>query len=298
MVFSAYRQVENNIIKSWLFIIIFALTIVFLGWLFSYLFDLKFLLFLAIIFAFLEGFLGYFYSDQIILSSVKAKPLLKEEGREVYNIIENLTIASGLKMPKVYFLDDYSINAFATGRNPEKGVICLTKGAIEKLEKTELEGVIAHELSHIKNNDIFLFSVIAIMASAIGYLSYWFLRINYFPKKDEREGNNLFFLIGFLIALLAPLFITLLKLAISRKREFLADASGVLITRYPKGLINALRKIELENQITKIPNPAFSHLFISDPFRKRKNWFLNLWSTHPPIEERIKALEKMETDLI
>lgn len=297
MATSAYKQAENNVLKSWLFIFVFSLLIIFLGYIFAYLFNFKELLFLAIILAIFQGLSAYFYSDRIILSSLKARPLLKKDYPQVYNVVENLAITCGIPTPQVYILEDNSLNAFATGRGSKRAVICLTRGSVEKFNKAELEGVIAHELSHIKNNDILLFSVIAIMISVVAFLSRWFLRVNYFSKRDdrEREISSIFIIIGIIFALLAPLFASLLKLAISRKREFLADASAVLITRYPQGLIDALRKINLETQPTKITNPAFSHLFISDPFRKSKSWFLNLWSTHPPIEQRIKALLEMES---
>ncbi len=292
---SVYRQVEKNIFRTWFFISLFSFIIILLGIFFAYFLNFPEIFYLSLFISFLQGILSYWYCDKLILSFSKAKPLKKEEYPEVYNLVENLAITAGLSTPKIYILDDDSINAFATGRNPKNGIICLTRGAIEKLDKLELEGVIAHELSHVKNNDILLLSVIAILVSGIAYLSRLIFRFNFYSEDRKRENNGFVILIGFLIVIFAYLFAYLLKLAISRKREFLADASAVLLTRYPEGLINALKKIALETRDTKVFNPAFAHLYISDPYKNRKKneWLLTLFSTHPSIEERIKALEEM-----
>lgn len=293
---SVYRLVEQNIFRSWIFIFIFSLIIIGLGLFFSYILNLAEIFYFSLMISFVQGILSFYYCDKFILSFSRARPLDKDQYKGVYNLVENLSITAGIETPKLYLLEDASINAFATGRNPNNGVICLTKGAIEKLEKSELEGIIAHEISHIKNNDILLMSVLAILVSGIALLSRWIFRFSYFSrsKKDEKNNSGIILLIGFLVALLAYLFATLLKLAISRKREFLADASGVLLTRYPEGLINAFKKILKDSQETQVFNPAFSHLFIAEPHKKRSQWFLNLFSTHPPIEERIRALESLD----
>jgi len=202
-----------------------------------------------------------------------------------------------LPMPKIYLINDPSPNAFATGRNPRYSVICLTTGLLEKLNKAELEGVIAHEMSHIGNYDILLASVIVILAGIVSLLARWFLRGSLFKRSDSDKNGRVrmvILLLGLIFAILAPIFTTLLRLAISRKREFLADANGALLTRYPEGLARALEKITSDSQPLKNTNEATAHLFITDPFKKKKvSWFAKLFMTHPPVEERIKILREM-----
>ncbi|MGB9681305.1 MAG: M48 family metallopeptidase [Minisyncoccia bacterium] len=268
---SVYQQVEKNIFRTWLFIFLFSFIIILLGIFFAYFFNLPEIFYFALFLSFFQGFLSYWYCDKFILSFSKAKPLKKEEYPEVYNLVENLAITAGLSTPKIYILDDDSINAFATGRNPKNSVICLTRGAIEKLDKLELEGVIAHEFSHIKNNDILLLSVIAILVSGIAYLSRLIFRFDFYSEDRKRENTGFVILIGFLVAIFAYLFAYLLKLAISRKREFLADASAVLLTRYPQGLINAFKKISLDTKNTQvfIPLlPIYIYLILTEKEKK------------------------------
>ncbi|HOK97461.1 MAG TPA: M48 family metallopeptidase [Candidatus Paceibacterota bacterium] len=292
-----YTFRSKNITKTWFFISLFLVFIIFLGWLFAEIYDNSIILIIAIAIAFVQSFLSYWYSDKIILGLYKAKEVKKEDNPELYRIVENLSIAAGLPMPKIYLINDSSPNAFATGRNPSHSVVCVTTGLLEKLEKSELEGVIAHELSHIGNYDILLASVIVILAGVVSLLARWFLNGS-LPRKSESEDNGnvriVILLLGLIFAILAPIFTTLLRLAISRKREFLADANAALLTRYPEGLARALEKISSDPQPLKNTDQSTAHLFIADPFKKKKvSWFAKILMTHPPVEERIKILRGM-----
>jgi heat shock protein HtpX len=225
-----------------------------------------------------------------------AKEIKKEDNPELYRIVENLSITAGIPTPKIYILNEAQPNAFATGRDKKHSAIAVTQGLLEKLERTELEGVIAHEISHIKNRDILLASAIVVLVGVISLLANWFLRMGYWrPRKKEERGNLIFFLFGILGAILAPLVANLIRLAISRKREFLADASAVLLTRYPEGLISALEKISKDQNSLKRADPSTAHLFIVSPFKGKEieNWLVKIFSTHPSIEERIRELKKV-----
>ena len=239
---------------------------------------------------------GYYYSDKIALSSVSAKPADPRLHKQYYDLVEGLTLASGLPMPKLYVMNDNNINAFATGRNPKNAVICVTTGALEKLDKKELEGVLAHELGHIASFDIRFMTLTAVLVGMIAIISEIYLRSLWMNSRDsDSKGNIIFIIIGIVLAILAPLLTQLIQLAISRKREFAADATAVRFTRYPDGLISALKKIDStysENQSSekkKIPK-ALAPLFISTPYKES---LMNLFSTHPPIKARVSALERM-----
>jgi len=293
-----YTQADSNIRKTWLLISIFLLLIIGLGWVFSYIFNTAWILILAVVFSISWSLTSYWKSDSIILSLSRAHPLKKEENLQLYRIVENLAITAGLPMPHLYIIDDESPNAFATGRDPQHSIICVTRGLLDKLDKPELQGVIAHEMSHIGNRDILLSSVVVVLVGVVALLSRWFLRGLYFGGESrDNDGGNLgliMMIIGLVLALVAPLAAVLLQLSISRKREFLADASGALLTRYPEGLAKALEKISQDVHPLREASDATSSLFIIDPFRKkRKRWFARLWMTHPPVEERIKALREM-----
>jgi len=294
-----YNQADLNVRKTWLLMTLFLVLIIGFGWLFSYLFNESWILIFAVILAVVQSFLSYWNSDKIILSLARAQgPIKKEDDPELYRLVENLSITAGLPLPKIYIIDDPSPNAFATGRDQEHAVICVTKGLLDKLEKVELEGVISHELAHIGNRDILLSSVIVVLVGLISILSHWLLRGMRFGGGRRRSDDNnlglILMLIGLIAAILAPLAATLLQLAVSRKREFLADASGALLTRYPEGLARALEKISSDPIPLASANQATAHLFISDPLKQqRTNWFSKLWLTHPPVEERIKALRQM-----
>jgi len=295
-----YRLVESNTRKTFLLMAFFVVFIIALGWLFSYVLGNSIILVIAIIFAFIMNIGSYWYSDKVVLAMTHAKPIKKEDNPELYRIVENLCITAGLPLPKIYILEEWQPNAFATGRDANHAAIAVTRGLLEKLDRTELEGVIAHELSHIKNKDILLQTVVVVLAGIVAWVSHWFLRISFWGgRRQERgKGGAIILLIGIIAAILAPLAATLIRLAISRKREFLADASGALLTRYPEGLARALEKIAADTERMKVANNSIAHLFIASPFRGKeaKSWFINLFRTHPPIEERIKALRGMEME--
>jgi len=242
-------------------------------------------------------FFSYFAGDKVALATSGAKPITKEDNPYVYRLVENLCITAGLPLPKIYIINDPTINAFATGRDPAHASIAITQGAIDKLENTELEGVIAHELSHVKNYDIRLMMVVIILVGIIALVSDWLMRGFFWGRRSERERDQLsaiLMIIGIVLAILSPLIAQLIQLAISRKREFLADADGALLTRYPAGLANALEKIGLANKLPlKTANNATAHLYIANPFGQSQKFLSNLFSTHPPLEERIAQLRQM-----
>lgn len=244
----------------------------------------------SVIFSTTYTIICFYNSDKIALASVRAKPADRRLCEQYYDSVEGLTLASGMPMPKLYIMENEQINAFASGRDPQHAVICVTTGALNKLNKQELEGVLAHELSHVANYDIRFMTLTAVMVGMIAIISEIFLRSMWYRGSNDRNSKSgaIFMLIGLLLAVLAPIATQLVQLAISRKREYTADATAVQFTRYPKGLANALKKIKNDKPM-KVTR-ALAPLFISDPARKR---FLNLFSTHPPVEERIKILEKM-----
>jgi heat shock protein HtpX len=294
-----YTQISSNLYKTWLLLTIFLIFIIDLGWLFSYYFNSREILFFAIFFSILTSFLSYWYSDKIVLSLTRAKEIKKEEAPELYRLVKNLCLTAGLPLPKIYILDELAPNAFATGRNPEHAVIAVTRGLLEKLEKSELEGVLAHEIAHIGNRDTLLQTIVVILIGFVTLICDFFFRLAFYNRNRFRDKNNqinsIFFLFGIIATIIAPLLAKLLGLAISRRREFLADATGVLITRYPEGLIRALKKISYDQTPLKIANNATAHLYIVNPFRGQQSvsWLTKLFMTHPPIEDRIKALRQV-----
>jgi len=243
-------------------------------------------------------YISYYYSDKMVLSMSNAKPASKEEYRELYTIVENLSIASGLPMPRVYVIHDPAPNAFATGRDPKHAVVAATTGLLSILKKSELEGVIGHELSHVKNYDTRLMSIVAILVGSLAILSDVFFRSMFFGESDDnKKGNGIFILIALVLAILAPIVATVIQLAVSRRREFLADADGALLTRYPDGLADALLKIADDRHVLKHANTATAGLFFENPFKadtgRKTSWLVNMFSTHPPVEARVKALRDM-----
>lgn len=296
-----YNQIDINKRRTFLLISIFLLFVIALGWIFSRALDNPIILYIAVIFSSVQAFISYYYSDKITLAISGAKEIKKNENLELYRIVENLAITAGLPMPKIYIIDDLAPNAFATGRDPKHAVICVTRGLLEKLDKTELEGVIAHELSHIGNYDIRLMTIIVVLVGIVVLMSDFFLRISFWGRRDnDRDSGQLgaiLMIVGIVFALLSPLFATLIQLAISRKREFLADANGALLTRYPEGLARALEKISADREPLEAANKATAHLYISNPMKELKGtsrgWFSSLFDTHPPVEERIKRLREM-----
>lgn len=296
-----YTQADSNIRKTWFLIVFFLIFIIALGWLFSYLLESQVILWIAVFFSVLMSFSSYWYSDKIVLLMTKAKPIEKRDNPELYRIVENLCITAGLPLPKIYILNEAQPNAFATGRNLEHAVIVVTRGLLEKLERVELEGVIAHELAHIGNKDMLLGSVIVVLVGIVSIISNYFLRISFWGggrrRRDSRgQKGSILFILGILAAILAPIAATLIRLAVSRKREFLADATGALLTRYPEGLASALEKISNDNSVLKVANTSTSHLYISNPFKGKqsRSWFTKLFMTHPPAEERVRILREMK----
>lgn len=251
-----------------------------------------------------SGFLsfgGYWFSDRIILSISKARPADRNRDFNFFTAAENLSIGAGIPKPRLYVIDDSAPNAFATGRDPEHAVIVATSGLLQKLDRTELEGVIAHEISHIKNYDTRLMSVVAVLVGSVALLADFFLRMTWFGRSgsSDRKGSSgaIFLLLGLLFAIMAPIIANLIKLAISRRREFMADAGSVYITRQPSGLISALKKIASDHEPLEVANKATAHLYIENPFKDKmqgaRGMFSNLFNTHPPVTDRINALSKM-----
>ena len=279
----------------------FIAVVILIGWIFSQLTDLGVSgVFLAAIISIVTALVGYFGGDRLALATAGAKgPIAKNDNPYLYRLVENLTIGAGLPLPKIYVIPEPAINAFATGRNPQHASIAVTAGAIEKLENEELEGVIAHELSHIKNYDILLMTVVIVLVGLIALLSDWFIRIQFWGggrKNDSRSGGQIqviLLVVGLVLLILSPIIGKIIQLAVSRKREFLADAAGSLLTRYPEGLAKALEKIAAENMPLKKANNATAHLYLASPFGRTKHLMSKLFATHPPIEERIAALRKM-----
>ena len=274
----------------------FFIVIIGLGYAFSYLYGNPSILYFAVIFTSVTSFISYWYSDKIVLKIARAVPVEMKNHPELYRIVENLSITAGLPMPKIYVAPEAALNAFATGRNPKNSVVVVTEGLLQKLNRTELEGVIAHELSHIGNRDMLLGTVAVILVGFISLLSDFFMRSMFWGGNRKRgEGNAYLIIIGLVLSILAPLAATLIRLAISRRRESLADASGALLTRYPEGLANALQKIADDTTPMTRANNTTSHLWLEDPFHDQKKTplFHKLFMTHPPTEDRIRALREM-----
>ena len=292
-----YTQKDSNIRKTWVLISLFLIFIIGLGWIFSYQFESPAILIAAVIFSSAMSFSSYWYSDKIVLKISRAREIKKSDSPELYRLVENLAITAGLPLPKIYIIDEASPNAFATGRNPEHAVVAVTRGLLEKLEKVELEGVLAHEMSHIGNRDILLQTVVVILVGMVALLSDWFLRWSIFGgRRRSNDGGGrlgaVMAVVGIILAILSPLIAVLIQMTISRKREFLADANGALLTRYPEGLAKALEKISQDATPLKVANKATAHMYIANPFKGKK--VSKLFMTHPPIEERVKILRGME----
>lgn len=296
-----YSEKDKNIRKTWILFTAFLVFIIGVGWIFSQIYNSSLILIIAVLFSVITSFISYWYSDKIVLAMTRAKPVSRENYRELYNIVENLTIAAGLPMPRVYIVDEEMPNAFATGRNPERAVVAVTRGLVERLDRSEIEGVIAHELSHIGNRDMLISTMAVVLVGFIAILSDMFLRSMLWGGMSrgggsERKGGSqaIFILIGVIFAILAPIAAALIQLAISRRREFLADASGALLTRYPDGLASALEKISQYSKPMNIASNSTAHLWLADPYGKKHSFLAKLFMTHPPIEERIKILRGMK----
>jgi heat shock protein HtpX len=293
-----YTQAESNIRKTWFYLFGFLILIIFLGWLISYFLGTYIILWFAVIYSVLMSFFSYWYSDKIVLAMSHAKPIEKKDNPELYRLVENLCITAGLPLPKIYIIKEAQPNAFATGRNSEHAVIAVTQGLLDRLERVELEGVIAHELSHIGNKDILLQTIVVVLVGVVIIMTDFFFRISLYGGRRSDRNNKagaVMLLIALVLVILAPLFATLIKLAISRKREFLADAAGALLTRYPEGLAKALEKISQDPRPLKVANNSTAHLYFASPFRGKqsKSFLTKLFMTHPPVQERLNALRGM-----
>lgn len=295
-----YTQADSNTRKTWFLLTGFLVFIIALGWLFSYLLNDNAILYVAVFLSVFMSFGSYWWSDKIVLSMYHAIPVEHNKNPELYHIVENLCITAGLPVPKIYIIPEMQPNAFATGRNAKHAVVAVTQGLLQKLDKSELQGVLAHELSHIGNKDMLLSTVVAILAGVVAMLANMFMRIGFWGghrNSDDSKGNvgAILAILGILAAILAPIAATLAQLAISRKREFLADADGALLTRYPEGLASALEKISSNSTPMRITNDATSSLFIDSPYKgkQKSQWFAKLFMTHPPVQERIAILRGM-----
>jgi heat shock protein HtpX len=290
-----YTQQTKNVEKTWLLMTVFFIVVIAFGWFFSFYYGNPNILYFFVAFSLLMNIFSYWYSDKIVLKLAGAKEAKREEYFDLYTSVENLSITAGLPMPKVFVVEDPAPNAFATGRDKNHAVVCATTGLLQILDKTELEGVIAHELSHVGNRDMLLSTVVVVLVGFISILASVFRNSLFFGggrrNNNEGEGGAIVMLIGIILSILAPIVAILIQLAISRKREFLADASGALLTRYPEGLASALQKISQYSQPMARQSTAIAHLYIADPNpRGLGKKVMGLFSTHPPIEERIKAL--------
>lgn len=296
-----YTASESNTRKTWLYLAAFLVLVIFIGWFISYYAGNPAILWIAVVFSVVMSFGSYWYSDKVVLALTGAKPASREEYIELHRIVENLSITAGLPMPRLFVIQDSQPNAFATGRDAKHAVVAVTTGLLEMLDRNELQGVLAHELSHIGNKDMLLSAMVVVLVGVVVMVADIFFRMTLWGgrgQRDRREGQGQVFMliIGLVFLILAPVAAKVIQFAISRKREFLADASGALLTRYPEGLASALEKIGSYPSQLRSANDATAHLFIVSPFRGREAtaWIHKLFMTHPPIGDRIKVLRGMK----
>ncbi len=291
---SIYTSYDRNIRLTWIYMTVFLVVVIGTGYVFAQALGSPVILPFAVVFAIVMSFGSYWWSDKIVLSMSGARQIGSGDNQELFHIVENLSITAGLPMPRIYVIDDTAMNAFATGRDPEHGVICFTTGILSRLERSEIEGVAAHELSHIGNRDTLISTIVVVLVGFVALLADWFRNSLWFGRRSNDNDNGggqlqlIFFIVAIVLSILAPIAATLMQLAISRKREFVADASGALLTRYPEGLASALRKISGDTEPLEAANRATAHLYIANPFKGRK--VAKFFMTHPPTEERIAAL--------
>ncbi len=297
-----YSHAEANTRKTWLYLLGFFLFVIGAGWLMSYILGSQIILWIAVVLSITMSVGSFWYSDKLVLSLAHAKPVLKKDYPELYRIVENLSITAGLPMPRIFIIKDAQPNAFATGRDAKHAVVAVTTGLLERLSRVELEGVLSHELSHIGNKDMLISTVVVVLVGVVVLLANLFFRLAFFGgmgRQNDRGGGQariIMIVIALAFLVIAPLLAQIMKLAISRKRELLADASGALLTRYPEGLASALEKISKDPNQLKSANDALSHLYISNPFRgkEQKSWMHKLFMSHPPLEERVVALRSQK----
>lgn len=297
-----YTHADSNTRKTWLLIAGFFIFIMIVGYVFSYAMNDQAILFFAVGLSIFMSFFSYWYSDKIVLAMSSAKEVKFEDNKELYRLVENLCITAGLPVPKIYIIVDTAPNAFATGRDPEHAVIAFTTGILQKLERSELEGVVAHELSHVGNRDILIATIVTVLVGVVVLLADWFRRWTFWGggrKRDDSKDGGIaaaIMIAAIILSILAPIFAYMMQFAVSRKREFLADADGALLTRYPEGLARALEKISADQEPLEAANRATAHLYIVTPFKegqKKRGFFSKAFMTHPPVEERIAALRDM-----
>lgn len=295
-----YEQISANKWKSWLTIVVFITFISLLGYVFSRATTWGPFIFVgSIIMAIAVSFGSYYYSDRLVLAVSHARPVDPEELPYLYNTVEGLSMAAGVPVPKMYVIDDAAPNAFATGRDPKHSAIAVTTGLLDKMNRQELEGVIGHEMSHVRNYDIRFMTIVAVLAGTVTLMSQWLLRSFWFGggrRRNNEAGGELgiiFLVLAIVLAVLSPIIAQLIKLALSRRREFLADANGAMLTRYPPGLASALRKLAADREPLHSANQATAHMWIANPLMEHGGRMNKLFDTHPPIEERIKRLEAM-----
>ena len=293
-----YTTADRNRLNSFVLLTVFLVLAIAVAWVIGYAYDITWLLPFVVVISSIQSFVAYYYSDTVALAVARAKPVTREENPTLHRLIENLAITAGLPKPKLYIIDDSAPNAFATGRDPSHASIAVTLGLLDKLDKPELEGVLAHELSHVGNYDIRFQSMVVVLVGVVTMISDFLLRHMWWGGRSSSsdEGGQakaILMIIGIALAILAPLIATLLQLAISRKREFLADSTGALLTRYPEGLASALHKISADTEPLEVANKGTAHLYFANPLKNAdgsQSWLQRLFSTHPPADERIAAL--------
>lgn len=291
-----YNQSSSNTRKAFFLIFLFLIFVILLGWALSYIFSEVWILYIAVIFSATTALSSYWNSDQIILQKTGAETIEKKDDPELYRVVENLSITAGIPMPKIFVLNEMQPNAFATGRDEKHAVIAVTRGLLQKLSKRELEGVIAHEMAHIKEKDILLGSVVVVLVGIVVLISDIFLRSMMFRSFSDNNNNQhpLLLLFSFIGIIMAPIAATMIKLAISRKQEFRADAEGSLLTRDPEGLAMALEKISQDDTPLRKLDNSTAHLYIAEPYKENEktSWYNKLFMTHPPVEDRVRALRR------
>lgn len=298
---SIRSQIESNIWKTYLIMAAFSVFVVVVSYILGQALGYgSSWIWIGLAIAFLSNFVSYYWGDKIVLSMSGARPADRTRDFDFFTVAENLSIAAGIPTPKLYVIEDTAMNAFATGRDPKHGVVCATTGLLSRLDRSEIEGVVAHEIAHIKNYDIRLMLIVSVLVGTVAFLadmfshSLWWGGAN--RRNEERgSGGSFLLVVGIILAIISPIIAMLIQLAISRRREYLADASAAYLTRNPEGLARALEKLSKDREVLEAATNATAHLYITNPFKGKEfhAWFANLFNTHPPIEERIKRLRQM-----
>ena len=296
---SIHSQIQSNVTKTYLLMSAFIAFVVLAGYVMGQALGYGNSWMLgAVLFSVLSSFISYYWGDKIVLAMSRARPADRKRHFDLFTVTENLAIAAGIPKPKLYVIDDSAMNAFATGRDPEHAVVCATTGLMQRLERRELEGVIAHELSHVKNFDTRLMAVVAVLVGTVAFLADMFMRSLWWGghrNRDDRGAGQIMLVVGIVLAIVTPIVAMLIQLAISRRREFLADASSANLTRYPEGLARALEKLGHDKEVLEAATNATAHLYVVNPFKGKQfsAWFSGLFNTHPALSERIKVLRSI-----